>query len=111
MASLIPTALAVSRLTRLITEDEITAPVRDRVEQWASGSDYGSVRERLAYIPTCRACSSIYSAAVVAAALRWGREPGRLLVTVLSGSEAALVAAGLLDVISASTERLAGRAG
>lgn len=54
-------ALAVHRLTRLVTEDEVTAPLRDRITNAAPEG-------RLAYLVSCPWCVSIYAAAGWAAA-------------------------------------------
>jgi hypothetical protein len=50
---LIVRALAVSRLTRLLNEDYIMTPVRDRME--------ASKSEHLQYLATCPACASIWA--------------------------------------------------
>ena len=52
------TTLAVSRLTRLIVDDDIAQPLRDLVA--AIDPD----RENVGYLVTCNACSSIWLAAV-----------------------------------------------
>lgn len=108
---LVTISLATSRLTRLVTEDEITAPLRDRVESWAAGAAEGSLKERLAYIPTCRACSSVWAAGIVLGLTYGLGRVGRPLVGTLAASEAGLTVSGLLDVISATTERVSGRVG
>lgn len=91
--------LAATRLTRLITEDEITEPLRLRVNRWATGAPYGSPRERLAYIPTCRQCSSIYCAAAVLLLHRYGGAPGRAVNAILALSQAALLSAAAQDFL------------
>jgi hypothetical protein len=53
-------ALAVHRLTRLATEDELTASLRRRI---SSAAPEG----RLAYLVTCPWCVSVYVAAAWAA--------------------------------------------
>jgi hypothetical protein len=45
-------ALAVYRLTRLLVEDEVTRPVRERLAENAEG--------RLAYFVTCPWCVSVW---------------------------------------------------
>jgi Protein of unknown function (DUF1360) len=60
-------ALAVHRLTRLITDDEITRPLRDRL----SGIDPtrpDTEPGRLAYFLSCRYCVGLWVAAGWAAA-------------------------------------------
>jgi hypothetical protein len=56
-------ALAVHRLTRLATEDEITRPLRERLTRWAAGDAYRAARPRVGYLLTCPWCMSIYAAA------------------------------------------------
>jgi hypothetical protein len=69
-------ALAVSRLSRLLTDDYITAPLRKRMKE--------SGNEHLSYLAGCPACSSFW-AAVIALVL-----PRKLLV-VLAASEATVL--------------------
>jgi len=69
-------ALAVSRLSRLLTDDYITAPLRKRMKE--SGNTH------LAYLAKCPACSSFW-AAIIALVL-----PRRLLL-VLAASEATVL--------------------
>lgn len=52
-ATLLVGALAVHRLTRLVTEDEVTRPVRERVQDAAPEG-------RLAYLLTCPWCVSVW---------------------------------------------------
>jgi uncharacterized protein DUF1360 len=52
-------ALAVHRLTRLLTEDEVTSPARARVRRWAEEDGH----DGLAYLLTCPWCVSVYVAA------------------------------------------------
>lgn len=88
---LIETALATARLTRLVLRDEITAPVRRPVVEWAltSRAPYGVgppfAHPRLAYLLGCDWCVSIWAASVVVAVYRWPF--GRALVRVLAASE------------------------
>lgn len=53
-------ALAVHRLTRLALEDEVTAPIRERITEAAPEG-------RLAYFVTCPWCVSMWAAAAWAA--------------------------------------------
>jgi hypothetical protein len=48
-------ALAANRLARAIAVDEITEPVRDRVDAWARRGSAG--RERLAQLVHCPTCT------------------------------------------------------
>jgi hypothetical protein len=50
--------LAVARLTRLITEDEITEPMRDFIQGRWQGS-------KLAYLVTCPFCVSVWMGLLV----------------------------------------------
>ncbi len=85
----IVTALAIQRLTQVVVKDEISAPVRDRIMDWAKDAAYGSPKERIAYLVGCGACTSIWSSAAV---LGLNRFPlGRLAVKVLAGSSIALL--------------------
>lgn len=75
-------ALAVHRLTRLVTEDEVTRPLRD----WADGlTAEGPLQEqtRLGYFLTCPWCVSVWAAAgwlaLTAAAPRVARPLGAVL--------------------------------
>lgn len=88
-------ALATARLTSLIAEDEITAPIRKRVDEWANGHPEGSLRERLNYLVTCSRCVSVYAGgAVLAASLV---PPLRPLLRTLAASQAGLVILTLSD--------------
>lgn len=83
---LLTQALATYRITRLITEDTITAPLRDAI--FARFGDPSTSKEiSLSYAVTCPHCASIYAAAAVAAlttlSLR-APAPIRLLATFLT---------------------------
>lgn len=69
-------ALAVHRLTRLVTTDEVTAPARDRITEAAPEG-------RTAYFVTCPWCVSVWAAAgwlaLTAAAPRLTRPLGVVL--------------------------------
>lgn len=56
-------ALAVHRLTRLVTDDEITRPLRERLTKVVSGTVYRPAHPWLGYLVTCPWCVSIYAAA------------------------------------------------
>ena len=93
------TVLATKRLTQLIVEDELTAPWRDRIVAWSDQHRQGSWQDRLGYLVTCPACSSVWVGAVVLLA---DRHPvGRVLARVLAASGAAL----LLEAIIGRLER------
>lgn len=53
-------ALATYRLTRLITRDTLTEPLRDAFWQ-----RFPPETSRLGFIPTCEHCSAVYAAAAV----------------------------------------------
>jgi hypothetical protein len=54
-------ALAVYRATRLLVDDEVSAPVRDRIEAWAVGDSTTADEEsRLAYFVRCPWCVSVW---------------------------------------------------
>lgn len=52
--------LAAYRLTRLVTRDTITAPIRERI--WRSHPPHLS---KLGYVLTCEWCTSIYAASLL----------------------------------------------
>lgn len=105
----ITAALAASRVTRLITQDAITAPLRDALPGPKDGTAHVHIRLRRstnarfsvpnpAYVPTCVYCSSIYAAAITAgltaaATHRRSRtsRTARFLLTTLALSEAAIL--------------------
>lgn len=53
-------ALAVHRATRLITTDQVTAPLRERIHAHHPPSS-----SKLGYVLTCDYCASIYAALLV----------------------------------------------
>jgi hypothetical protein len=76
--SLLTQALATFRLTRLITEDTITEPLRDAI--YARFGDPSQTRRReisLSYLVSCPYCASVYAAAATTllAALTTRRAP------------------------------------
>lgn len=83
------TVLATRRLTQMIVEDEITAPIRTRIEKWADQYEYGTPQERVAYLVGCGACTSIWAGGLVLLARRW--RLGRFGLGVLAASQAALI--------------------
>ena len=60
MTDLALSGLATYRLTRLITRDTITAPLREKV--WEKHPPHSS---KLGYVLTCEWCSSIYAASAL----------------------------------------------
>jgi hypothetical protein len=89
-AQLVVYALAVARVTRLITADRLFADSRDNFVNWAWKREYGirlvrnasrfawevareegAVEPRLAYLVTCSWCASIYVGAAAAPLWYW----------------------------------------
>jgi len=94
--------LATARLTSMITDDEISRPVRDKVEEWASDKPEGSVPERLAYLVTCTRCVSVWAAgAVLVMSII---PPFRPLVRIMAGSQAAISTMSAVEWIEASID-------
>jgi len=60
MRDLIVSGLATYRLTRLVTTDEISAPIREMV--WKSHPPHSS---KLGYAITCNWCTSMYAASAL----------------------------------------------
>lgn len=58
-------ALAVKRLTRLVVEDQITAPIRELIWKKFGGPETG---KGIGYMITCPHCCSIWISAGVTAA-------------------------------------------
>ena len=87
--------LATRRLTQLVVEDELTRPIRERIGQWADRHPQNSLPDRLAYLATCSACTSVWAAAGVLGATRL--PAGRALVRVLALSAAALATQAVVD--------------
>jgi Protein of unknown function (DUF1360) len=84
------TVLATARITRLITADSITEPLRKRI------TGRLSEESRVVYLVHCPWCVSIYVGTVLAyLAWRWG-ETGWFAVATLALS--ASYVAGLLSV-------------
>lgn len=75
-------AAAVYRLTRLVTEDEILRPWRERLTAAAPTG-------RLAYLVTCPWCVSVWAAGVLGAALTAAPHLTRAGCAVLAWSAAA----------------------
>jgi hypothetical protein len=90
-------ALATQRLTQLITEDELTRPVRESINKWAAGAEEFSFRDRVATLASCQACMSVWAAAGILVASHF--RIGQSLVRILAGSGVALL-------LTAAKERL-----
>lgn len=95
MKTLITDTLATVRLTRLILDDEITRPAREKalqalIDLGERRPDLLPVTERLEYLLSCPWCVSIYSGAAIFALRRVA--PG--LADVVSGALAASAVTG-----------------
>lgn len=77
-------ALATYRLSRLAIEDEITAPIRDKI--W---SKYPPERSKIGYLLTCYWCSSIYAASALEISRMIAPRTTRSVETVLAVSAVA----------------------
>jgi hypothetical protein len=80
---LIVNALATHRLTRLVTTDAITEPVRKRV--WEK---YPPETTKLGYFVTCNWCTSIWVGAGVAIADTVAPRAWRVVALALAASSA-----------------------
>lgn len=67
---------ATHRLTTLVVKDEITRPIREKVEDTFGGES------RLTYLVNCPACTSVWAAAVVTVLPR----PLRLILALSAGA-------------------------
>lgn len=86
--------LAVHRLARLVTEDEVMRPVREKVSGWALGAPEFSIRERVNTLIGCDRCMSVWAAAAVIALETL--PPGRILTSILAASDVSILL-GLLE--------------
>jgi hypothetical protein len=86
--------LAVHRLTRLVTEDEIMRPAREAIAGWAFGAPEFSFKERVDTLIQCGRCVSVWAAAAVI--LAETLPPGRILTSVLAASDVSVLL-GLLE--------------
>lgn len=91
--------MATWRLTELVVTDEISRPARDWVAKRWPGS-------KAAYLLTCRACTSVWAAAVVLILPEW-------ICAVLGMSAATMLADDVRDHASqrALTARMAAAGG
>lgn len=117
MIALLLDALAAHRLTRLVTADVITAPVRDRIIEWAYDRD-GATEEvladadaygwtdaaindddppKLATLVTCRWCAGVWIAVGVVLARRVIPRQWAPVSDMLAVAAAAALIAGLED--------------
>lgn len=75
----------VWRLTSLVTRDEITQPLRDKVDELALGKPYGSFPERFQYLINCPLCASVWAGALVVLLAKF--PAGRFVVEMLALSQ------------------------
>jgi hypothetical protein len=76
-------ALAVARLTGLVTADAITEPVRDRITVWLDDTP-GSLGEWLSTLITCPWCASMWiSFAAAPLVWFWGDTPVMLVLGLI----------------------------
>lgn len=83
-------ALATQRLTQLVTEDSLTEPIREAIDNWAAGAGRFSFKDRVAVLSGCPACISVWAGAGILLAGR--SRVGRVLVRILAASAASLFA-------------------
>lgn len=81
-------ALATYRLTRLIYQDEITAPMRAKAFQQVQKLPK-PVADKLAYLLTCPWCISVYAATVLIVLRKTHPELAAVLTGVLASSAVA----------------------
>src|SRR5689334_11006690 len=94
-------ALATTRLTTLITQDEITKPFRDAADALAERHSSRSLNA-LVYLLNCRRCCSIWCALAVLLARRYRFT--KSVALALAGSEATIVLLGLEDVLAGGND-------
>jgi hypothetical protein len=90
-------ALATARLTQLVVDDEITAPVREAIGEKAEEQTFQGPFDVLSEIVNCHACTSVWAGAGILVAEQTG--VGRFLVRVLALSQAALAVKAVIERI------------
>jgi hypothetical protein len=63
-------ALGAQRIARAISTDEITAPIRERLDRWAgdaTGTAYGPVAQRLSELVRCPVCTGWWTSLAMSA--------------------------------------------
>jgi hypothetical protein len=86
-------ALAVFRMTRLLVEDEVTRPARERVTTWAGGTAERHAHPATAYFVTCPWCVSFWLAVLWVAALVF-------VPTIALGADAVLALSAVAGLLS-----------
>lgn len=92
ITSLALTSLATYRLSRLVVQDELTAPIRETVWKWAPPE-----RSKIGYFFTCYWCTSIYAASALEISRIIAPRTTRAVETVLAASAVAGVMAAHVD--------------
>lgn len=97
MKTLIVDVLATARLTRLVLDDEITAPAREKalsalIELGEARPELLPVTSRLEYLLSCPWCVSVYAGAALFAL----RRAAPAVADVVSGALAASLVTGAL---------------
>jgi hypothetical protein len=88
-------ALATARLTTLVTKDEITVGLRDKVDLWAGKKEYAGPRGWANYLVNCQQCVSVWAGALVLGA---SYVPvARPVIRALALSQAALLSLEAAD--------------
>jgi hypothetical protein len=89
-------ALATQRLTRLVTEDQITAPLRETVWRYSPPEKNG-----VGYLITCPHCASIYAALAAAVLIQVAESPNlpRPIRTIASITTTALALSGTVSLL------------
>lgn len=90
--------LATTRLTTLITQDEISAPLREKVDRAATQDPHSRAATlRLPYLLSCNRCTSVWAAA--ATLLLYAHPRTRPIPQLLALSQAAITTFTLLDLL------------
>lgn len=92
MRDLVVSSLATYRLTRLITTDEITSPIRDRV--WKT---HPPDKSRIGYALTCNWCTSVYAASALQISRMIAPRTTNAVETILALSAVAGLVAARMD--------------
>lgn len=90
MLNVIAGIAAVARITTLITEDAISEPLRDALDERARRAKLYSFHERVAYMASCPSCTSVWAGMAVVGLSQF--KAGRLVITALALSQLGLVA-------------------
>lgn len=91
MKTLIVDTLATVRLTRLVIDDNITEPLRDRAMQalirtGEERPELKPVTDKLEYFLTCPWCVSVYSAAAILLLRKFAPETADIVNSALAAS-------------------------